>query len=1039
MLHILLTCQAFFRPPATRFGIRRCTNVACAERDGIPQSDVAELLELLSSLHVDRDDGRARGRRPPSLARTIGTRQPTGSASELSTDAVAQRGKRLLAQPTPAELRQEEIASLAHEALAAGRPHSAQLAYELAARRLSKWRVNNESLPVVPALVRAGLLASVELRARDSYETVLANAQTQWDVELAADDSLLSAAMVRCCDAGWVHHASAINLTLSASGLTPSCEAANAWLLLLLRSGNHDGAIDAFLDMKQRGPRPDQTTHALAARAAATRKSTWSGLRNLMRRPKLKIKWNALSANAALGAYISAGNLQAAAGVAGHMAQQRTRLRLDSYEALLEYASSTCRCGPTSRRVFAALEAHAAASAELARGQSPGGMDDADDDDDEWHVNASPPTLAPLCSAATVLLMLPHLPSSERIGLCARALEGGGVLGADEVRLQSALALLDATDGRGEEAATWLLRLHAEGAGLSTVDSDGALALSLELMTPPALRHEPLSLASLLDDRSSSNGNKDQPPALAIPKDDDLIEEGMPQPLAGARGPRKGRGRGRGNGARGRGGRGGGRGRTDTTKAAAPPSTPPFSPRRRAQALAGTSVWILALRACGANVDAAEAITSAMEGCGEIDLPAGVGVDAMLEYLRVCGRARDPHAALVGLRKLGPYAPAEAFVCVLITICTDEQPNMGFATTTLDMMQKAGALKTASAGQLLRLYVALVSGYGTSQLEEAHEAFEEATEWLDRAQQQQLVRTQRAAELEAEARPADTAAVDVLALGMAGASDGKEAAEWGEREWLAAERALHRVMVEAAAPHPRGLLLACTLLEQMQRNSGQRLKNGYYTQLINGHATAHELHIAVGSLTTSVTLNGVSSSGWRVSDATIAALMEAIDRRQADLAEAVGSGDEPGLSMAEQLGGADRRRATALKSLSDAGLAMDRKVAEYLASGDGGMGRSRVRRPVNPNDDIARSERGGRAAPTGTYDANAARRVARAATSEEDYSQPLSKSSAKEQYSEFDKLLAQREEPWPSPSDPKPDRDTKRAVDARRLRNLGNL
>ena len=49
-----------------------------------------------------------------------------------------------------------------------------------------------------------------------------------------------------------------------------------------------------------------------------------------------------------------------------------------------------------------------------------------------------------------------------------------------------------------------------------------------------------------------------------------------------------------------------------------------------------------------------------------------------------------------------------------------------------------------------------------------------------------------------------------------------------------------QAMVEVAAPHPQGLLLACTLLEELTRTSGQGLKHGYYSQLIQGHATAHE-------------------------------------------------------------------------------------------------------------------------------------------------------------------------------------------------------
>ena len=267
MLMLLLTTpglvQSSVHPPSRSHRVvahRRCANVACVERE-TPRSDVGVFLELLEALRVKSDKGGGQDRRPPSLARTLGLPQPSGDASELSMNAVAQRSKRILAQPTPVEQRMEEMASLAAQALSSGRPHSARLAFEQTTRRLSKWRATNDSLPVSRALVRAGLLSCIDLRDRVGYERVLADAQDQWDVELAAEPSLLSAAMVGCCDAGWVHHAAAINLTLAANGLTPSCHAMNALLRMRLRDGDDDGTIDAFLDMKQRGPKPDRSTH----------------------------------------------------------------------------------------------------------------------------------------------------------------------------------------------------------------------------------------------------------------------------------------------------------------------------------------------------------------------------------------------------------------------------------------------------------------------------------------------------------------------------------------------------------------------------------------------------------------------------------------------------------------------------------------------------------------------------------------------------------------------------------------------------------
>ena len=400
--------------------------------------------------------------------------------------------------------------------------------------------------------------------------------------------------------------------------------------------------------------------------------------------------------------------------------------------------------------------------------------------------------------------------------------------------------------------------------------------------------------------------------------------------------------------------------------------------------------------------------------------------------MRVCGRAKEPDSALVALRRLGRDAPPEAYVSVIISICTDESPNMELASSTANLMQSQGALDKATPGQLLRLYVALVIGYGSRDLDAAHEAFEEGMEWMNEAQQLQLKEAEQEEAYEWMRRIAATEAGQDAEVTTTAATILKEEEEeaWSEGEWQAAERALYRVMVEAAAPHPRGLLLACTLLENLHRNSGQRLGNGYYSQLISGHATAHELHIAMGALT-NAQRQGVSSSGWRVADSTIASLMDAINRRQADYEDADGGG---GAGM--MLGG----RGESIQQLGDAGLQMDRKVADYLASGGQfKKGRRSRGREVNANDDLVISEKGGRA-PLGPreYDLASGRRVARAgAYSDADEAVPSSE-AAKQQYKEFEKLLEERQA-QPSAANPKPDKDTKRSVNARRLRNLGNL
>ena len=49
------------------------------------------------------------------------------------------------------------------------------------------------------------------------------------------------------------------------------------------------------------------------------------------------------------------------------------------------------------------------------------------------------------------------------------------------------------------------------------------------------------------------------------------------------------------------------------------------------------------------------------------------------------------------------------------------------------------------------------------------------------------------------------------------------------------------------ALHPRGLLLASELLEKA-KGKGERLNKGYYAQLIEGLATAHDLKAQLGVL-----------------------------------------------------------------------------------------------------------------------------------------------------------------------------------------------
>ncbi len=304
-------------------------------------------------------------------------------ASPLSLANIRARARAALAAPVEAAARQARLAALADEALQAQRPHSALLVFEMAERRAWKARAQGKSAMLSRDLVRVGLLAQVALRRREAYEGLLRHAQQGWEIELDAEPELLSAAMGACCEAGWVQHALACNETLSAAGLTADTAALNALMAARLRRGDDGRALDVFLHMRRHGPRPDPQSHALAMRAAAARKTSWSGLRNLMRRAWLKVAWcrsgvarepwpgslsahrpltrvwapcwhrNHHSANAAFAHFVERGNLRGAADVLAHMAETNTPLQAVALEKLLRFATASRRGGSSRESVLA--------------------------------------------------------------------------------------------------------------------------------------------------------------------------------------------------------------------------------------------------------------------------------------------------------------------------------------------------------------------------------------------------------------------------------------------------------------------------------------------------------------------------------------------------------------------------------------------------------------------------------------------------------------------------------------------------------------
>ncbi|KAL1511332.1 hypothetical protein AB1Y20_006137 [Prymnesium parvum] len=828
-----------------------------------PPSSLLELLLQLRSLRPLREASPHADASPPL---PLPSPSPSAQASPLSREAARARARAILADSSStAEQRAGRLALLAGEALAAHRLHSARLVFELAQKRVGRWRATGAAAGGgFRALLRVGALTLVALREQQAYEALLSSAEELFAVELAAETELLSELMVGCCEAGWAQHAAVINGTLHDRGALPSTAAHNAMMEARLRRHDSSGAFDIFIAMRRRGPPPDRRSHEIAARAAAERKASWNGLRNLMRRPWLKVPWNPNSANAALAALIDAGKLGAASGAISHMLS--TAMPLDSAPllSLLDLASCTYDSSHDALLVFTAVQ------------QQP---------------RPIPPR--------AFLLLARHKDTRARVALFRRAADEAPTAAA-RLHAWRALALCLASGGEAEECASLLRWLHREGFDLRHAAAD--------------------ELARVLRLRSARLGG---------------AAEGAPA------------------------GRGGGE--VDVAAEA----------RRGARP---ACLWLGAIDASD-GVATSRRICDAMAAEGELRPAAGRGVGALLAHLCVCAREADVAEALAALEWLGGAAPAEAFVLVVEAACAarEQRRAMGVAAATVERMREAGALAEASAGELLRLYCSLIRGFGLqADLRSAYATFEEACDWLEE-QEQEL---------------------------------------WGEAEkawWRQAERAIYQAMVNAAAPHPRGLLLACKLLEQLQSRSGQRLAEGYYRQLINGHATAHELSSALSALQGAYGRSSLTS--WRVSDATVASLMEAISRAT----------EEQRLSHSTET-----ERTGTVSALRDAGLALDRKVEEYLQSGR----RMRGSKHVNLNDDLVVAEREGlppkRVLPTANLKAEMDTEARGGALSARN----------KQQYAEFEELLAQRADRRPTPSEPKPPRDTKRSVGTRTLRNL---
>ena len=1000
-------------------------------------SSVAELLDLLSQLPVA--DTSQRTVRPAAVP------LPSGyEASPLSPERVRARSRTLLAAPVPPEQRQAMLAELASEALAAHRPHSALLIFEMAERRAAKQRAQGKAGGVLAReLLRVGLVALAQLRRREAYEALLSRAQGEWGLELAEEPTLLSAAMRAVADAGWTQHALAINATLADAGHVPSVAALNSLLELRLRSADGDGAIDAYLEMRRgHGPPPDGASHALAARAAAARKTSWSGLRNLLRRKWLSVPWGTASANAALCAFAEAGNLRAAAGAAAQMAYDQLPLTAAGAAGALRHAS-------LARRPHDALLAFSLLRRTAAATSANGALD-----------------------TESYLHYLPFVRPHGRLSFLEQAADDCRHDGrsADYALLLAAVALQLATGGQAAKAAALLTWMHDDGIDLLRLDEGvrrddghggggggggGGGVIAQGLLAQTASR-----VFAPRSDAAAAAATYDEEEARAAAEAEEAVAAGSDRGgLGGAANKEQSDG--------------GDDGDDDDDGALGDDAV--------AEAAMGAGgVWLLAVRAC-ADVGSAEVVTAAVEAVaarpGADPAEARLVEACRLELMDACRRAADAGAAARALRRFGSVAPPVAHVRLVQTHCAQPMPDMERAVGCLNAMDEANLLRVASAPCVLQLFTALVRGFGRlGDLDSAHAAFLEGRQWLAQLSPPPEVEVASASSASSASSSASSFASSTASStrrGGSGSGDddddddvwlqiGPGASDRSEA-WRSADRCLCRAMVRAAAPLPRGLLLACTILEELAR-SGRQLTDGYYASLIMGVGSTHELREQLEALRGGGSGARSFGGGWRVSDATIGSLMTALRAYGDDAADggdgaATGVDDDGrrGIDRADGVDGGDaasleERRRGAVKRLGEHGVQLDTKVQEYLALGSASSSSSpslragaaaarnqkRVR-TVNANDEIVGAERGGQrpsATPT-TRSPRAAAQLARqgasrAATAEA--TGPL-RASDEQTYAEFDELLAQRERPQRA-NEPLPARDSKRVVEFRRLRNM---
>lgn len=581
--------------------------------------------------------------------------------SSLSVASMRASAKRILATNAPNAAKLETVAELAEQALGAHRPYAAWAAISAGVARVDRWRTKGDGeVPLGRRMLRVLLRTLAATRNLAEFELWLGRTEAELGEAVNAEPELLSDAMAAVAEVGWEQHALAMNASLADAGFHPSTKALNTLMSARLASSELAGeearqrgatrALDAFVHMRlTRAPPPDRASHALAVVACGRRKTSWSSLRNLMRRPWLKIPWNPASANAAVGALVQAGNLRAASSAATYLAESRMPATSMPFVELLRFASGPRADHAETSQVFEALERRLGA------------------------------TGAPLPARAVLLLLRRTRPPARQALLlrgardCATAADAATLLGAAVVNWVS--------QGQGARAAAVLRWMHAEGYDVAHADSCGWIASAFCEQLPP-----PRGVAALPAARWAADTRSTEPLHGGAGGGAAVWPEGSGETSGGYDAA-----------ARASGARGGVAGGGEAS---------------------GGCLWSMALRAC-VSVDDAMSLGDVLESSGVLDLEAGTGRDLGVELLGACCACGGIDAAAVILRRMGPYAPPLAYVLLVEACCAEETPSMALAQATVGAMGDAGALRAAAVPEVVRLYVALIRGFGAlAQLEQ---------------------------------------------------------------------------------------------------------------------------------------------------------------------------------------------------------------------------------------------------------------------------------------------------------------------------------